>query len=175
MSFPSILLSFHGITFINAGISHIIKFSFYDPKLMIYFSRWLVETAEKAGHKIRDNITTNRNKKNIGTLSASHTVSIKDLASLAKSIVTGDPPQPVPETFKQLLQDVISQRKEASAFYKTRSKEGDVATSNEGHMYYVKVCCGLLFSFNNHVFIPTTLNSHNHSECPSPFSIIKAT
>jgi hypothetical protein len=72
------------------------------------FTSWLLETSEKLGRKLV-------NKKHD---SAKHLVPIKEIPNIVGLIVAQG--ESMPESVRHVLQDVISQRKDATAFYRPR-------------------------------------------------------
>jgi hypothetical protein len=72
------------------------------------FTSWLLETGEKLGRKIG-------NKKYDP---AKHPVPIKEIPNIVGLIVAQG--ESMPESVRHVLQDVISQRKDATAFYRPR-------------------------------------------------------
>lgn len=109
------------------------------------FTTWLKETAEKAGYKSDDN-----DKRVPGPSFVPVAVRIGDMIKLAKAIVASEPEDPCPPSFRQALRDVISQRKEAAAFYKQRSAtDENFAKNTEGHLYYIKVLENVAKTFDD--------------------------
>jgi hypothetical protein len=95
---------------------------------------WLKQTGEKLGYSIsRSNSQDGR------------PVPIREITSLVQVIIARG--QSIPENLRQLLREVISQRKEAAIFYRSRGqREADVR-----HAYYVQVLEGALKSFEKSI------------------------
>lgn len=93
------------------------------------FTGWLKETGEKLGLVFPKRADD----------SASPAVRINDIRSIVQSIISRG--QMIPEDIRQVLRDVISQRKEARAFYRPQGKaDGD-------HAHYIAVLEDALKAF----------------------------
>ncbi|KAF4621870.1 hypothetical protein G7Y89_g14475 [Cudoniella acicularis] len=102
------------------------------------FTGWLRETAAKIGYT--SSTTRPKNTTNAGD---GPTIRISEIPHLVRLIASRG--LEIPEHLCQVLRDVISQRKEASAFYKPQGQ----AAADQGHAYYIQVLEGALKTFEN--------------------------
>jgi hypothetical protein len=107
------------------------------------FTTWLNETPDKVGNETSKSDRVSR-----------HAVRINEIPNLAKLIISRD--LSIPENVRQVLRDVISQRKEASAFYQPKGEADD------GHAYYITVLEDTLKTFEN----GQSSNGKNEASCP---------
>ncbi|RDL42300.1 uncharacterized protein BP5553_02279 [Venustampulla echinocandica] len=106
------------------------------------FTGWLREKAGKLGYFESRRKTQPQNKKiKDRKESVLNSIKVSEIPNLIQLIVSRG--EDVPEYLGDVLRDVISQRKEASAYYKPQGK------ADEGHAHYIEVLEGALKTFES--------------------------
>ncbi len=94
------------------------------------FTSWLQDTGEKLGLKIQRPKAKTKTKT---TDAKNGSISINQIPQVVETIVSRG--LSIPDNLRNVLRDVISQRKEATAFYKLKGqKEAD-----QGHAHYITI------------------------------------
>jgi hypothetical protein len=99
------------------------------------FTGWLQSAAGELGYG-------GKNSKSHSS-EGDNPIRINEIPSLTKLIVSRG--QSIPETLRQVLRDVISRRKEASALYRPQGNR----KADEGHAHYIQVLEGALKLFES--------------------------